>query len=104
MGSALQHNAQLAIKLALLICTTFPRYEVSVEHCVYCAYYEGKVPSSSGRVPSANGILTKTKHRKPRAAAQNSSNDCFNYLTTHGNRNSAQMHFKGVSIIHTQGG
>lgn len=77
--------------------------EVSRTSCL-CAYYEGKEPSSSGRVPSANGILTKTKHRKPKAAAQNSSNDCFNYLTTHRNRNSAQMHFKGVSIIQPQGG
>lgn len=66
MGTALQHNVQLAIKLALPSFIKFPHYEVSIEHCVYCAYYEGKEPSSSGGVPSANGILTKqnTRHQK----------------------------------------
>lgn len=100
---SLQHNTRLAIKLALLIFTTIPHYKVSLDHCVYCAYYEGKEPSSSGNVPSANGIFRKTKHGTPKAAAQNSSNDCFNYLTTHGNRKSAQMDFKGVSMIQPQG-
>lgn len=98
MGTALQHNTQLVIKLDLLIFITFLHYEVSVEHCIYCVHYEDKKPSSSDRVPRANRNLTKAKIEKTKATAQNSSDDCFSYLTTHG-RNGAQMHFRGVSII-----
>lgn len=87
MGTALQHNAQLAIQLTLLIFVTFPHYEVSKGHCVYCTYYKDKEPSSD-RIVSAKEILIKTK-----AAAPNSSNDCFSYLITHGRRNSTQMNF-----------
>ena len=60
MGGALQHNAQLAVKFALLIFTIFSHYEVSIGH-IYFAYYEGKEPSSSGRVPTVKGVLIKIK-------------------------------------------
>lgn len=62
MGIALQCNAQLAVKLALLIFITSPHYEFSIGHYIYCDYYEGKEPSPSGREPSANGVLTKNNN------------------------------------------
>lgn len=103
-GIALQHNAQLAVKLALLIFITYLHYEASIEHYIYCAFYESKEPSSSDRLHSANGVFIKTKNKqKTKAAAQNSSNDCSSYLTIHERRNSLQMYFKGVSIIQSEG-
>lgn len=60
MGRALQHNAQFAVKFALLIFTIFSHYEISIRH-IYFAYYEGKEPSSSDRVPTVKGVLIKIK-------------------------------------------
>lgn len=63
MGRALQHNAQFAVKFALLIFTIFSHYEISIGH-IYFAYYEGKEPSSSDRVPTVKGVLIKIKKTK----------------------------------------
>lgn len=71
MGRALQHNAQLAVKFALLIFTIFSHYEVRIGH-IYFACYEGKEPSSSGGVPTAKGVLIKIKNKQKKSISQNS--------------------------------